>query len=441
MALRPRASLRESARAARARLLRRRGEHTQMLNGMAQRFVDWRGAPFAIRFLDGPTWHSSAAPPAFTIEVRSPVVLARLAAGQDLDALGEAFVAGDLDVKGDLLEAVGLATHLRARLHRPLESLRFASRIVRATRSGIARASTKLRADAMLVAAREAVNFHYELPYAFFRLFLDERDVYSCAYFRDEADSLEQAQLQKLDLVCKKLRLRAGEDLLDLGSGWGSLSTYAARTRGARVFAIGLSERMADVGRERAAKEGVADRCRFEVRDVRDLGGVARFDKIASVGAIEHVPLAQQRAYFRRCFDLLRPGGLLLNHGITMLPHRPLGGGNRFLQKHVFPRHEIVPLHATLAEAQRAGFSVCDVESLREHYAKTLALWHQRLDARADDARRIAGERVYRAFRVYLAGMSHHFAAGGLDIHQSLLSKSDGGRSGLPLTREDLYEP
>jgi cyclopropane-fatty-acyl-phospholipid synthase len=176
-----------------------------------------------------------------------------------------------------------------------------------------------------------------------------------------------------------------------------------------------------------------------EVRDVRQMEGAARFDKIASVGAIEHVRLALHPGYYRRCLRLLRPGGLLLSHGITSRPSRPLAGGNAFHRRYIFPDHELVPVSRTLVAAEREGFEVRDVESLREHYALTLAAWYRRLAARASEAEALVGERTVRAFLLYLAGTSYHFTTGDLDIHQSLLERTDGGATRLPLGREDLY--
>jgi cyclopropane-fatty-acyl-phospholipid synthase len=378
-------------------------------------FARWTGHPFAIRLWDGQLWSTGESDPTFVIVMRDPSVLADVATG-DLERIGETYVRGALDVEGDLLgcfsvlDFLGGAGSERAG---PAPERRFAD-------------------------VRDAVNFHYELPGDFFSLFLDPERVYSCAYFRDPTVSLATAQRDKLDLVCRKLRLREGDELLDLGCGWGALALHAASRYGARVTGITLSTLQAEHARDHVARAGLAERCRIEIADLADVGGADRFDKIASVGSVEHI--LDLPRYFAQCMTLLRTGGLMLNHGISARPSRPLGAGNAFQRKHIFPDHALVPVSAMLAAAEEAGFAVCDVESLRSHYALTLAHWYRRLEASTRQAHAIAGEHTTRAFKAYLAGTSHHFAIGDLDLHQSLLAKLDArGRCSVPVTRDDLY--
>jgi cyclopropane-fatty-acyl-phospholipid synthase len=386
-------------------------------------FAEWSGASFGVRLSDGPMWRSADGEPQFVITFREPHLLAQLATS-DLDVIGEAYMAGAIEVEGDMLSCFPLIDALVPNLP---------------TRSAIPGGFRSDQALHSLERDRQAVNFHYELSNEFFALFLDPLMVYSCAYFEMSDTTLETAQRAKLDHVCRKLQLQPDQELLDVGCGWGGLVLHAARVYGVRATGITLSAQQAEVARERIARAGLSERCTIEVRDYRELAGSARFDRIASVGSIEHVGEANLPAYFQRCFDLLRPRGRMLNHGITSRPTRPMGGGNTFQRKYIFPDHELVPISTTLTAAESVGFEVRDVESLREHYALTLSEWYRRFEAKIIAARALVGESTARAFRAYLAGTAHQFRIGDLDLHQSLLVKSEGGTSGLPLTRAGWY--
>jgi cyclopropane-fatty-acyl-phospholipid synthase len=262
--------------------------------------------------------------------------------------------------------------------------------------------------------------------------------VYSCGYFRSPDDSLDLAQEQKLDLICRKLRLKSGERLLDIGCGWGALIIHAARHYGVQALGITLSQAQAQLAAERIRQAGLQDRCRAEVRDYRDVTQEDAFDKIVSVGMFEHVGERMLPEYFARAFRLLRPGGVFLNHGIAESPFKPRRGDS-FVNRYVFPDGELLPLHVTLRAAEQAGWEVRDVESLRQHYALTLDHWVRRLEANADDARRIVGDIHYRIWRLYMTGGAHRFRANWMSVFQTLLSKPDRGLSAVPLTREDWY--
>jgi cyclopropane-fatty-acyl-phospholipid synthase len=299
---------------------------------------------------------------------------------------------------------------------------------------------------------RAAIQYHYDVGNDFYALWLDERMVYSCAYFRSPADTLAEAQRAKLDLVCRKLRLRSGERFLDVGCGWGALIMHAAREYGVHALGITLSDAQADLARKRIAEAGLEDRCRVEIRDYRALPVDQRFDKMASVGMIEHVGLEKLSTYFECLHRALAPGGLLLNHGIVsmnamrqrglrVLIERRLWKRDAFIDQYVFPDCKLGPLHAVIAAAEAAGFETRDVESLREHYAHTLRAWVVRLMRERDRATAIAGDRIVRTWRLYMTGSAHAFAQGSLNVVQTLLAKADeGGRVALPLTREDLLK-
>jgi cyclopropane-fatty-acyl-phospholipid synthase len=292
-----------------------------------------------------------------------------------------------------------------------------------------------------------AIRYHYDVGNDFYALWLDKRMVYSCAYYNAPSESLEDAQVDKLDLVCRKLRLRAGQTMLDVGCGWGALIIHAAERYEVDALGITLSEAQADLARERIASAGLGDRCRVEIRDYRDLPAGVAFDKIASVGMVEHVGVDHLPEYFAALHRALRPSGLLLNHGIVNATARPLGVRDRlerrlwkrdaFIDQYVFPDGKLGPLHAVIAAGEGSGFETRDVESLREHYALTLREWLRRLTASAERAIALTDERTYRTWRLYLSASARGFASGRLNVVQTLFAKPDAsGRVGLALRRD-----
>ena len=286
----------------------------------------------------------------------------------------------------------------------------------------------------------DAIAHHYDVSNEFYALFLDPLMVYTCAYYRDPHGSLEQAQADKLDLVCRKLRVSAGERLLDIGCGWGSLAIWAAQHYGVKAHGVTLSRAQADFAAERIAREGLGDRCRVEYRDFRDLPDDARYEKIAAIGVIEHVGVRNYPAFFERVRGMLEDGGLYLNHGITHEFHWEATSQTEFLYRYVFPNGDIAGLTETLTEMEAARWEILDVEALRLHYARTCRQWVERLQAHAAQARAIAGERVYRTWRLYLTCSAVAFETGSIGLHQVLLRKH-GDRTGAlaPATREPIY--
>jgi cyclopropane-fatty-acyl-phospholipid synthase len=264
--------------------------------------------------------------------------------------------------------------------------------------------------------------------------------VYSCGYFQSETDDLEAAQDHKLDYICRKLRLKPGQRLLDLGCGWGGLLVHAGRRFGATTTGITLSQPQADLAEARIAVAGLSDRCRVLVQDYRELDGGDCHDALASVGMFEHVGEALLPEYFARAHRLLKPGGVFLNHGIASRASEEPHHGPGFSETYVFPDGELLPINVTLRAAEGAGFEVRDVECLREHYALTLRHWVRRLEACHEDALAYVDEPTYRVWRLYMAGAAHAFATGRHNVYQTLLAKPDDvGRSSLPLTRADWY--
>jgi cyclopropane-fatty-acyl-phospholipid synthase len=290
---------------------------------------------------------------------------------------------------------------------------------------------------------RANIAHHYDVSNAFYRLWLDERMVYSCAYFRRDDDSLDTAQTQKLDHICRKLRLAPGERFLDIGCGWGALVLRAAERFGVHAKGITLSRNQFDHVRAEIERRGLAGRVEVELVDYLDLPDEPVYDKIASVGMFEHVGVGRFPKYFGKIHSLLKPGGFVLNHGITHnWPIAPvLGSGiGDFIERYVFPGGELAHVSTVMSAMAEQGLEVVDAEALREHYARTLWHWTERLEASGEAARREAGEERYRIWRIYMAGSAHAFERGWLSLWQLLAGKPHaGGRLPHPLTREYMY--
>ena len=338
--------------------------------------------------------------------------------------LAEAYIEGHADVEGDVNAAIRSAAALSRDGSRPMFDAHGTARHTR-------------RDD------REAIHHHYDVSNEFYALWLDPRMVYSCAYFRNEDDTLEQAQLQKLDHICTKLMLKSGEKFLDIGCGWGALVMRAAEKFGVDATGITLSENQFRLATERIRAAGLQDRCRVLLLDYRDTPGEGVYDKIASVGMFEHVGLDNLPVYFGTVRRLLREKGLFLNHGITSSDpdNGAVGlGGGEFIGRYVFPRGELPHLHRAVHDMSTQDLEVHDVECLRPHYAKTLAFWSANFERNLEAAVNASSERTARIWRIYLAGCAYGFEEGWMSIHQVLASKrTRPGRTALPLTREWMY--
>jgi cyclopropane-fatty-acyl-phospholipid synthase len=403
--------------------------------------ADYPTRDFQVRLWDGTTWGMEEQP-RFTLVLRHAGALRAMFLSPSELKLGEAYINDDFNIEGDIEAAFDLADYLLGQEGSLRERWGLNERLQKVPANDRPRAGPHLIKLWGSVHSkdrdRQAVTYHYDLPAEFYALWLDQRMVYSCAYFATPEEDLDSAQQRKLDYICKKLRLRPGERLLDIGCGWGGLIIHAAAHCGVQAVGITLSVPQAEVARQRLRESGVNDRCRVEVSDYRDIDHAQQYDKIVSVGMVEHVGEALLPEYFRRAWDLLRPGGVFLNHGIAYSAtyHRQ---GPSFTDRYVFPDSDLVPLNATLRAAELTGFEVRDVESLREHYALTLHNWVQRLEAHAEEARRITNDTTYRIWRLYMAGAAHRMRKSHLNVYQTLLAKPLHGRSGLPLTREDWY--
>jgi cyclopropane-fatty-acyl-phospholipid synthase len=378
--------------------------------------------PFELVLWDGVRVPATATGP--TITVRSPRALGHLLRARGQLGIVRAYVDGciDADDLDDVVSINGwrppiLPPAARARLLG--SALAAAGRGVGLPRTPAAEIRSRGRLHSPTRDAR-SVRHHYDLPGEFFSLFLDSSMTYSCAVFRDGAETLEAAQETKHELVCRKLDLQPGQHVLDIGCGWGAFALHAAARHDVHVTGITLSPPQAEIARSRAADAGLADRVDIRVMDYRDLGG-ERFDVVCSVGMVEHVGDAQLDAYARTVASVLAPGGRLLNHGIARLPavvHRP----NTFTRRYVFPDGELPRVSRIIAALERAGFEPHHIEEFRADYAETLRHWIRRLDANAERAEEVAGPERLRVWQLYLRGARHGFDIGLTSVFQVLMS-------------------
>jgi cyclopropane-fatty-acyl-phospholipid synthase len=283
------------------------------------------------------------------------------------------------------------------------------------------------------------VSFHYdEVPTPFYQLWLDPEMLYTCGYFTDWGNDLATAQRDHLEITCRKLRLKPGETLLDIGCGWGGLACYAAEHFGVRVHGVTLSKEQLAYAQKKVARAGLADKVTLELRDFTTIGG--QFDKAVALGILEHFAVAKHPAFFRKVHQVLKPSGLFLNQAIVRR-RRPTrrNAENVAINRYIFPGGELDNIAGTLGNLALCNFEVRDVEGWREHYMQTTRFWHDRLAANRAAADAIVGAEKSRLFLAYLAGFSVGFDRGSLGVYQTLAVKRERGRSGLPLTRSDLY--
>jgi len=367
-----------------------------------------------------------------TLVAKQNSALLHLVAGQ-VGLIGQDFVEGVCDVRGAMRDVMTVAASILP--GSPTEAARLGwlteviSRVMSVWRHSIER-------DA------KQIEFHYDLSDDFYGLWLDPRRVYSCAYYETPSMNLAQAQEAKLDLICRKLRLNAGERFLDVGAGWGGLLLWAAEHYGVDATGITLSRNQHAHVSRLIEEKGLSGRVRMQLLDYRKIDHDQPFDKIASVGMFEHVGRAQLKDYFERLRQLLRPGGLILNHGITAggLHNDQLGSGmGDFIEKYIFPGGELVHIGDVITELSAGGLEALDVENLRPHYARTLWAWSDALEARLGEAKNVLqgeqGERALRAYRMYLAGCAKGFENGWVALHQVLAHHGPTGRA------DELDEP
>jgi cyclopropane-fatty-acyl-phospholipid synthase len=392
--------------------------------------------PVAVRGYDGSRLGPADAPA--TLVLRSPDALRRIAMAPGELGMGRAYVAGDLDVEGDIFAVLELRHRVPSLALSPSQWLEIAKVV---GPKGL-RPMTPPPGEARLHGRRHsrardaaAIAHHYNVSNEFYLRLLGPSLTYSCAVWNDPGVGLDAAQAAKHELVCRKLGLRPGMRLLDVGCGWGSMLLHAAQHYGVRGVGVTLSHAQADLASKRIAEAGLADLVTVRVQDYRDVDD-GPFDAISSIGMFEHVGLSKLDTYFSGLFGLLQPGGRLLNHGIS----RPWRAQSRtrfarrgFVDRFVFPDGELLEIGSVVTAIQRAGFEVRHLESLREHYALTLRAWSANLEDDWDAAVADVGEARARIWRLYIAGSAINFEDGNTQVHQVLAAKGDRGRSGLPL--------
>ena len=379
---------------------------------------------------------------AFTLKIKDAGVLRDLILFRDPIRLAEAYFDGSIEVDGDFNAAFGLRSYLES-LRLPLGTkLNLALKVLFLNRHKPAHPIKLLRdGESSRQNGKETIAFHYDISNDFYRLWLDDRMLYSCAYFENPQQSLEQAQCNKLDHICRKLRLQAGERYLDIGCGWGALACWAAKHYGVQAHGITLSQNQYEYACDEVRRQNLQGQVSIELCDYRDLPMTTAYDKISSIGMFEHVGLKNLPIYFSIVNHLLKPNGLFLNHGITTADS---GWGHcvssRFINRHVFPDGELETVSTIQALMENENFEIADVEGLRPHYALTLRHWVHRLEQNYEAAVNLVGERNYRIWRLYMTGCALQFEQGQTGIYQILAVRKNNSFPALPLTRRDLYE-
>ena len=351
---------------------------------------------------------------------------------RDSLTLAEAYLSGHFDVDGDLEPMFKLAEDLAEWNHTASIGLKLklAAGLIKLPQLDMQR-PRRWREPAHLSGhphsiARDkaAVAYHYNVATEFYAGFLDDNMVYSSAIFGSEDESLDQAQIRKLDDVCQQLKLQPGQRLLDVGCGWGGLMIHAAREYGVEVLGITLSQPQADEANRRIAEAGLEDRCRAIVSDYRELTEFGTFDAIASIEMFEHVGRQMLVTYFTQAFNLLKTGGLFLNQGTTIEADETLRRYPAFIKQYVFPDGEALPIHVSIRACEAAGFEVLNSRSLREHYVRTCRHWVKNLDRARAELIDIVGEPTWRVWRLYTGVCGHGFHAGRTNCYQTLMRKN-----------------
>jgi cyclopropane-fatty-acyl-phospholipid synthase len=394
-----------------------------------------RDLPVRIECYDGSAIGPEGAPA--SVVIGSPRVLQRVATAPGELGFARAYVAGELDVRGDLLFAL-------AELRRRVEQVRLTPQqwltVLKAVGPAAIRPLPPPPQEVGLRGRRHskardaaAISHHYDVSNAFYRSILGPSMTYSCAVWPSADATLEQAQEAKYELISRKLGLKEGMRLLDVGCGWGGMAMHAAIHHGVHAVGVTISRRQAEWAEKAVADAGLSDRVEIRVQDYRDVRD-GPYDAISSIGMFEHVGLAQLGTYFDRLYALLRPEGRLLNHGISRPPSgRARFARRSFIDRYVFPDGELLEVGSVVSAIQRSRFEVRHVEGLREHYGLTLRAWVANLERHWDEAVAEAGLARARIWRLYMAGAALNFEAGRTQIHQVLAVKAPRGGAGLPL--------
>jgi cyclopropane-fatty-acyl-phospholipid synthase len=386
-------------------------------------FGNLQGDSFSVTYSDGINVHYGDNEPLFAIVFHEDYHLSEFLNGDLLTTFGDGYMEGRIDVEGDLADLISLA--LRNGLLSITETgNRFAGNVLNF--------ESKERS---LQSERKNIAHHYDLGNDFFQLWLDKSMTYSCAYFRNESDTLEDAQQQKIDYSLRKLRLSKDESLLDIGCGWGELVRKAVKNFDVKATGITLSEEQYDWSSSLLSTSGLQDKVTINLMDYSVLSGDEMFDKIISIGMIEHVGKQNLAGFFSNVARILKPSGLALLHSITSIKE---GNVNRWIEKNIFPGGYIPTLSEIATSLSSQNLHIWDIENLAPHYRKTLDHWSERFEIAVPQIIKKFDERFVRMWRLYLRASSACFREGEIEVHQFLVSK--GSHTNLPLTREDLYE-
>jgi len=384
--------------------------------------------PLRVELWNGEHVDLSADPPRVTIRVPKPSSL-RYLLSPTLYNLGRAYVEGALEIRGRAADMIRIGSELAAAKGKPDRR----SSLFGALPLRLLSPHTRQK-DA------EAIRYHYDVSNDFYAAWLDPNMVYSCAYFEEGSEDLATAQVRKIDHILRKIDVRPGQSLLDIGCGWGALAIRAAQHFGARCVGITLSENQAALARERVAQAGLDKQVEIRLQDYRDVEG--QFDRITSVGMFEHVGVQHLPEYFAKIDSLLAPGGVVMNHGITTTDvdgrSTPYGGGE-FIDQYVFPHGELAHLSAVVKAMQQGGLEVRDVENLRRHYARTCALWTENFESRFDAIGQLTDARRQRIWHVYLAGCAYAFAHDWISLYQIVGTKAGEEPAQIPWSRRYMY--
>lgn len=379
--------------------------------------------PLRLQLWNGRQFDFGHSAPQVTIRVPHVSALAYLLK-PSLANLGQAYVEGKLEVEGRVTEIIRVANGLASATLQPKGKFGRISRAFRHTREKDA----------------QAIQYHYDVSNDFYRVWLDENMVYSCAYFENGDEDLSTAQLKKIDHILTKIQVQPDDTLLDIGCGWGALVIQAAQKYGARCIGITLSKNQFELAKERVAQAGLSDRVEIRLQDYRDVTGT--FNRITSVGMFEHVGLKNLPMYFAKIHSLLADDGLAMNHGITSTDPdngETAYGGGEFIGRYVFPHGELPHVGHVLKTMQEGGLEALDVENLRRHYAKTCGMWADNFEANSERIRSLVDDRRYRIWRVYLSGCSYAFAQDWVSLNQIVCGKAGRESTSLPWSRRYMY--
>lgn len=398
--------------------------------------TDYRGS-VAVRLWNGDIAHGADDAPC-TVVFHRPAALRDLVLHRDLVRLAESYLVGEIDIESDIERLFDLVDYLQQMMLPWTARWRVMRQALRLPPHRVTGESVVRHGRSRVSNTRESIAHHYDLGNDFYRLWLDPEMIYSCAYFSDASQSLASAQQDKLDYICRKLRLAPGQTLLDVGCGWGALVRWAARRYGVRAHGITLSEQQYRYAVERVRNEGLQGQVTIERRDYRELPEGVRYDKVVSVGMFEHVGVANFPVYFGTVKRVLRPGGLFLNHGITNDTGWQDTPITRFMNRYVFPDGELARISDVSSAMEQAGFEIIDMEGLRRHYALTLRRWIKALEAHREQVAALVGEATYRVWRLYMAGCAWYFDEGSTNVYQVLAGHARQPLA-TPLRRDDMY--